>query len=152
MNRLLSRQQGQGLVEYALILVLVAVVVIVVLTLLGDEVNMVFAKITLYMQYPGNYSGDPVTVTSVNAGATRTCLMGTCTVTASADPALAGVTGSPTVCAQFSLSGGGSQVACGSPPTVTFSGGGNSGSVNVCIIAVEGHSLVGGPHCSTATY
>jgi pilus assembly protein Flp/PilA len=39
------QEEGQGLVEYALILVLVAVVVIVILGLLGDEINSVFAEI-----------------------------------------------------------------------------------------------------------
>ncbi len=40
-----GRQEGQGLVEYALILVLVAVVVIVVLLLLGPAVGNVFSEI-----------------------------------------------------------------------------------------------------------
>ena len=39
------REEGQGLVEYALILVLVSVVVIGVLTLVGTEVDMVFSRI-----------------------------------------------------------------------------------------------------------
>ena len=42
----LAREEGQGLVEYALILVLVAVVVIAILTLLGPQVGNVFSKIT----------------------------------------------------------------------------------------------------------
>lgn len=37
--------EGQGLVEYALILVLIAVVVIGVLSLLGTEVQTVFQRI-----------------------------------------------------------------------------------------------------------
>lgn len=37
--------QGQGLVEYALILVLVAVVVIVILALLGPAIGNVFSAI-----------------------------------------------------------------------------------------------------------
>lgn len=41
----LPREEGQGLVEYALILVLVAVVVIVVLILLGPIVGNVFSDI-----------------------------------------------------------------------------------------------------------
>lgn len=41
----MPREEGQGLVEYALILVLVAVVVIVVLAVLGPEVGEVFSKI-----------------------------------------------------------------------------------------------------------
>lgn len=39
------REEGQGLVEYALILVLVAVVVIVVLTLLGPAIGNIFSNI-----------------------------------------------------------------------------------------------------------
>ncbi len=42
----LPREEGQGLVEYALILVLVAIVVIAILTLLGGQVNTVFSQIT----------------------------------------------------------------------------------------------------------
>lgn len=41
----MPREEGQGLVEYALILVLVAVVVIVVLAALGPVVGEVFSKI-----------------------------------------------------------------------------------------------------------
>ena len=46
--RTLSRarkQQGQGMVEYALILVLIAIVVIGILTLLGGKVSQVFSSI-----------------------------------------------------------------------------------------------------------
>jgi len=39
------REEGQGLVEYALILVLVAVVVIAVLTQLGPAIGNVFSDI-----------------------------------------------------------------------------------------------------------
>lgn len=38
-------EEGQGLVEYALILVLVAVVVIVVLALLGPAIGNIFSNI-----------------------------------------------------------------------------------------------------------
>ena len=38
----LPREDGQGLVEYALILVLVSITVIVLLTLLGTQVREVF--------------------------------------------------------------------------------------------------------------
>ncbi|MGB9873054.1 MAG: Flp family type IVb pilin [Anaerolineae bacterium] len=41
----MPREEGQGLVEYALILVLVAIVVIVILTLLGTQVSSVFSQI-----------------------------------------------------------------------------------------------------------
>ena len=42
----LPQEEGQGLVEYALIIVLVAIVVIVALTALGGQVNSVFESIT----------------------------------------------------------------------------------------------------------
>lgn len=42
----LPKEEGQGLVEYALILVLVAVVVIAILTVLGPQIGNVFSKIT----------------------------------------------------------------------------------------------------------
>ncbi len=42
----LPREEGQGLVEYALILVLVAVVVIAVLTLLGPQIGDIFSSIS----------------------------------------------------------------------------------------------------------
>jgi len=41
----MPREEGQGLVEYALILILVAVVVIVILAVLGPVVGEVFSKI-----------------------------------------------------------------------------------------------------------
>ncbi len=41
----LPREDGQGLVEYALILVLVAIVVIVALMLIGPAVGNVFSNI-----------------------------------------------------------------------------------------------------------
>jgi pilus assembly protein Flp/PilA len=41
----LPQSEGQGLVEYALILVLVAVVVIVILALLGPTIGNTFSKI-----------------------------------------------------------------------------------------------------------
>jgi pilus assembly protein Flp/PilA len=42
----LPREEGQGLVEYALILVLVAVVVIAILALLGPQIANIFSRIT----------------------------------------------------------------------------------------------------------
>ncbi len=152
MLRKLRQEKGQGLVEYALILVLIAVVVLVVVNLLGNQVNLIFARITLALQEPGNFSGDPVTVTSVSANASGGCSFGTCSVTASASVSLSGASGSPRVCVQFNDSNGGGKLACGSPPSATFSGGGNSGTVTACVVAVEGHSLTGGPYCASASY
>ena len=41
----LPREEGQGLVEYALILVLIAIVVIIILTTLGGVIQNVFSKV-----------------------------------------------------------------------------------------------------------
>jgi len=50
----LPREEGQGLVEYALILVLVAIVVIALLWLLGDQIRNVFNQITTLL---GDFTG-----------------------------------------------------------------------------------------------
>ena len=42
----LPHEEGQGLVEYALILVLVAIVVIAILALLGPQIANIFSKVT----------------------------------------------------------------------------------------------------------
>ncbi|HEY6041229.1 MAG TPA: Flp family type IVb pilin [Anaerolineae bacterium] len=42
----LPREEGQGLVEYALILVLVAVVVVAILAILGPQIGNIFSRIT----------------------------------------------------------------------------------------------------------
>jgi pilus assembly protein Flp/PilA len=42
----LSDEQGQGMVEYALILVLIAVVVIVILAVVGNQVRNVFSNVS----------------------------------------------------------------------------------------------------------
>lgn len=46
LDQLNTREEGQGMVEYALILVLIAIVVIVILTTLGHNVNNVFSNIS----------------------------------------------------------------------------------------------------------
>jgi pilus assembly protein Flp/PilA len=40
-----AKEDGQGLVEYALILVLIAIVVIGILTILGNKVSTVFSSV-----------------------------------------------------------------------------------------------------------
>lgn len=42
----LPSEEGQGLVEYALILVLVAIVVIAILALLGPQIANIFSQVT----------------------------------------------------------------------------------------------------------
>ncbi len=46
MRYLPGNEEGQGLVEYALILVLVAIVVIAILALLGPQIGNIFSRIT----------------------------------------------------------------------------------------------------------
>jgi pilus assembly protein Flp/PilA len=41
----LRREEGQTLIEYALILVLIAVVVIAVITLLGTQISSIFNRV-----------------------------------------------------------------------------------------------------------
>ncbi len=41
-----KQEEGQGLVEYALILVLVAIVVIAILALLGPQIANIFSRVT----------------------------------------------------------------------------------------------------------
>ena len=44
---LTTRQEGQGMVEYALILVLVSIVVIVILLTMGGQIGNVFSNIVV---------------------------------------------------------------------------------------------------------
>ena len=46
MTQLKQNEEGQGLIEYALIVLLIAIVVIVVLTAVGGEINGVFSDIS----------------------------------------------------------------------------------------------------------
>jgi pilus assembly protein Flp/PilA len=45
-DRVTNREEGQGMVEYALILVLIAVVVIIILSVVGKQVNNVFSNVS----------------------------------------------------------------------------------------------------------
>jgi len=45
LRNLVTREQGQGMVEYALILVLVSVVVIVILLTMGKQIRNVFSNV-----------------------------------------------------------------------------------------------------------
>jgi pilus assembly protein Flp/PilA len=60
-------EEGQGLVEYALILVLVAIVVIAILRILGPVVGEVFSEVTLALGYDN--SGVITTVEANRNGA-----------------------------------------------------------------------------------
>ncbi len=71
-----TREQGQGLVEYALILVLVAVVVIAILLVLGPVVGNVFSTVVAVLDAVGvggggqqiAFDGDPVIISISTSG------------------------------------------------------------------------------------
>ena len=48
-NRAMEREEGQGLVEYALILVLVSIVAIAALGLIGENVNRVLNTVANHL-------------------------------------------------------------------------------------------------------
>ncbi len=50
----LPQEEGQGLVEYALLLVMVSIVVIAILMLLGPQIGNIFSRITSgLLELPG---------------------------------------------------------------------------------------------------
>ena len=51
------REEGQGLVEYALILIMVAMVVIVILSLLGPIIGNVFSNVIKRSKLPHTRGG-----------------------------------------------------------------------------------------------
>ena len=46
MQTWLTREEGQGLVEYGLIIFLVAIVIIAILVLLGPQIGSIFSGVT----------------------------------------------------------------------------------------------------------
>lgn len=76
-----SRQEGQGLVEYALILVLVAIVVIAILLLLGPTIGNVFSNVVAVLEDASGGGGggggsQVVTITLFNASGSPGALGG----------------------------------------------------------------------------
>ncbi len=49
LNQRLREADGQGMVEYALILVLISIVVIVILIVMGNQIQNVFSNISAAM-------------------------------------------------------------------------------------------------------
>lgn len=108
-NKFFSREEGQGLVEYALILVLVAVVVIAVLMLLGPQINQVFCRVANVLQ-PGT-CGVISTVSVTTSGGMSSDVTVTVTVSEAAEVTVT-VNGTsqsasctPSSCPAFTFSG-----------------------------------------------
>ncbi len=59
LRSLTSRQEGQGMVEYALILVLVSIVVIVILLTMGNQIKNVFSNVVAALAVGGGRSWSP---------------------------------------------------------------------------------------------
>jgi pilus assembly protein Flp/PilA len=145
-----TREEGQGLVEYALILVLVAIVVIAILLILGPVVGNVFSNIVVNLTRGGGGGGQTVEITSFNISSSGTL---TCVVNLTNLQVLVTENGAPVsnanVSASVTLRGGaainlsgttsGSGIAgwpaqaigsdgsgCGSGGTATASAGGDS--------------------------
>ena len=78
-----SREEGQGLVEYALILVLVAIVVIAVLLLLGPVIGNVFSNITEALLSPSSAGGGGGSSSQVLTGAKASESFGKLVITVS---------------------------------------------------------------------
>ena len=131
MKKPFTHEEGQGLVEYALILILVAIVVIAILLLLGPVVGNVFSNVVGVLQ---KEAGMPSPITHVSAG--RYGMAGNdvwVTVT---------VSESMSVTATDSQSGHSTTFTCGgtcsgtiaavghNPGTVTFTAGGYSASAS----------------------
>jgi len=154
MWNLRSSEKGQGLVEYALILVLIAVVVIAILTLTGSQLNMIFNRIVLELQYPGKFGGPPAEI-SLGASASANCFAGSCSAV-SASASISFVNGGPgTAYVRFTNKGDGTSVTRSGSGLISSGNigtGSHGDSVEVCVLGIEGHTLVGAPVCASDTY
>lgn len=115
MNILPKRQEGQGLVEYALVLVLIAVVVIVILQLVGSSVVLAYAKVM------GGFSGQTISNTG-NEGIVVSYALN--------ETVLGGGTCQGTVTEMFFVLTEDGKLVTDRAVTVTI---GNGGSINVTI-------------------
>jgi pilus assembly protein Flp/PilA len=62
-----ATEQGQGLVEYALLLVLMALVVLGALLLMGPEIGKVYSRIIVQLQRTGLITDNSGIITSIDA-------------------------------------------------------------------------------------
>ena len=114
-----AQEEGQGLVEYSLILVLVAVVVMAVLTILGPQVGSVFSRVTIAL----SFGSGPIT--SVSAERTGHGAGNDVGIQVT-------VSESTTITLKDSQSGQTHSMPCSDTCHFTFTGvGGNNGTVTV---------------------
>jgi pilus assembly protein Flp/PilA len=105
MEQSFMREEGQGLVEYALILVLVAIVVIAILLQLGPVVGNVFSNVVAALTTAGSGGGQQITFVGTpsvtktgNIGCTYTATSVRVSVTQDGNPVSgASISGSVTV-------------------------------------------------------
>jgi Flp pilus assembly pilin Flp len=153
------RENGQGLIEYALILVLIAIVTIAGLQAAGPRINRIYLTIAYQLQNPSQeIIGPPVSVSSINVAAAADCnpITHACTnVTATATVTLVDDTGiSVSAAAHVMFTHSGSSTTVVGNGTVASGNLGNGvqgDSVQACVVAVTGHELNGGG-CASATY
>jgi pilus assembly protein Flp/PilA len=153
MKRYWRREEGQGLVEYALLLVLVAIVVIAILALLGDQLNVVFARVIAALNGQTlTGTGTEYVITGMDAAAAGSAPF--CTVTVSnmqvtvfIDGALAGsgtsVSGNVTITGG---SGGSTSGTTGSNGSATLTNVSGSGSCTGTATLTVGSSSMGVPY------
>ncbi len=136
LNRFRPREEGQGLVEYALILVLIAVVVIIILLQLGPQIGQVFSQVTDVLQKGGAAGNQSATIEAFSVSGTG---MSSCAVTLYnlrvKVTQLGQAVNGATVQATVSLQAGGSQSLNGttnSSGIVQWSGGSLGTDPNPC--------------------
>lgn len=127
-KRAVDNSQGQGLVEYALLLMLVSVVVVVILTLLGPQVGNVFSRVTTAMAGPSGEEAPPTPAMITNASANYSG--GQLTVSVTLDQ-------NGTITVTHQGSGKTSTVSCNPTCQVTFSGVSDEGTV---VVTAPGNS------------
>lgn len=121
-----TKEQGQGLVEYALILVLVAIVVIAILLILGPTVGNVFSRVVCTLQPNVCGPGVITNISTAAAGPNRTVTVSVSQSTSITISASSGTIATPTK-------------PCNSSCTFLISGPAGSGSVTAT--ASEGGTM-----------
>ncbi|MDM8527549.1 hypothetical protein QUF58_04985 [Anaerolineales bacterium HSG24] len=151
----LMRQEGQGLVEYALLLVMVSVVVIGVLLILGPKVRDVFDVVVWRLGYREPFTGDVAVTGTISVTAKATGGLGTCDsasdVQATATFTVQGADGPVRGVVTFQHIGGKAKDLAGvSPLTASDLGGSGSKKVKACLVGVRDYNLTNAPVCAEA--